>query len=393
MRSPLPSVSTLAQLWKCPSNRPRRDSSELADAGPGRTTFPWASIHSLSAPRRGSDGGAAAAASAAGSAPTTAPVAAVVAAPAPAAHCPSPEVTRHVRIPTERPARMSVSNRSPTMTMRRRSPEWPCCRSSSMAGSIMYLPPMLTPLPQQKMASLPCGYINLRIISANMPGPGSGNIMPGWLGSTEGLKASSAVYVNCAPCDSSSDAALTTSKLQSEKPPPLISQNSSAPHELRNPHALDFARAGRVGGPLLGLLVGERGADLPRVDERHARRAAARVQVLAPRARASLDDEDARMRRHGGEHEVHLRLCSGEDVGERHGVRAQLVRRGQKLLLHAQRVFGARVRKEDVRRAAVDEPSVKLARTGQQAARLVHGAVEVDEKAVAARGGGLKRPR
>eukprot|EP00964_Phaeocystis_antarctica_P070757 scaffold43097_cov62-Phaeocystis_antarctica.AAC.7 len=88
MRSPLPSVSTLAQSWKCPSNHPHRDSSELADAGPGRTTFPWASIHSLSAPRRGFDGGAAAAASAAGSAPTTASVA-VAAAPAPAAHCPS----------------------------------------------------------------------------------------------------------------------------------------------------------------------------------------------------------------------------------------------------------------------------------------------------------------
>eukprot|EP00964_Phaeocystis_antarctica_P070756 scaffold43097_cov62-Phaeocystis_antarctica.AAC.6 len=139
-----------------------------------------------------------------------------------------PEVMRHVRIPTERPARISVSNRSPTMTIRCRSPEWPCCRSSSMAGSIMYLPPMLPPLPQQKIASLPCGYINLRIISANMPGPGSGNIMPGWLGSTEGLKASSAVYVNCAPCDSSIDAALTTSKLQSEKPPPVISPSDES---------------------------------------------------------------------------------------------------------------------------------------------------------------------
>ena len=48
-------------------------------------------------------------------------------------------------------------------------------------------------------------------------GPGSGNTMPGCFGSTEGLKASSAVYVNCAPCESSTEAACTALP-QSAKP-------------------------------------------------------------------------------------------------------------------------------------------------------------------------------
>ena len=42
------------------------------------------------------------------------------------------------------------------------------------------------------------------------------------------------------------------------------------------------------------------------------------VRGVAPDARTSLEDEEARMRRHGSQQKVHLRLGSREDVVERH---------------------------------------------------------------------------
>ena len=77
-------------------------------------------------------------------------------------------------MPTERPPRMSVSKRSPTIMMRERSPEWPCSMSISIACSIMYSVPRLPPLPRQCTLSRHFGYMIFLIISANMPGPGIG---------------------------------------------------------------------------------------------------------------------------------------------------------------------------------------------------------------------------
>ena len=49
-------------------------------------------------------------------------------------------------------------------------------------------------------APSPRGYMSLRNIAANIPGPGSGKTDWGWLsGSTDGLKASSAVTTSSAP--------------------------------------------------------------------------------------------------------------------------------------------------------------------------------------------------
>ena len=84
--------------------------------------------------------------------------------------------------------------------------------------------------------------------------------------------------------------------------------------EEGHPHALGCTRGYGVARPLLRLFVGERSAHLPRVDERRARRAAARAQAIPPHTRASLDDEDARVRRHGGEHEVHLHMDMNMDM-------------------------------------------------------------------------------
>mmetsp|Transcript_8045 Transcript_8045/g.25073 ORF Transcript_8045/g.25073 Transcript_8045/m.25073 type:complete len:202 (+) Transcript_8045:1562-2167(+) len=80
-----------------------------------------------------------------------------------------------------------------------------------MAWPIMYRPPSLgpPPLPHTRCRFRPSGYISLRNMAENMPGPGSGN--PSFVG----LKASSAVHTNSAPCERRYDAILMIEKDQS----------------------------------------------------------------------------------------------------------------------------------------------------------------------------------
>mmetsp|Transcript_14519 Transcript_14519/g.45397 ORF Transcript_14519/g.45397 Transcript_14519/m.45397 type:complete len:259 (+) Transcript_14519:177-953(+) len=110
-----------------------------------------------------------------------------------------------------------------------RSPEWPCARSMASAVPIMNWQPAAPPLPTQKARSMPRGYITLRIIAANIPGPGRGQTIAGNSGSTEGLKASSAVYTKVAPCINKYDAFLIMSKLQSVYPAsPVVGSTDDA---------------------------------------------------------------------------------------------------------------------------------------------------------------------
>mmetsp|Transcript_13666 Transcript_13666/g.42969 ORF Transcript_13666/g.42969 Transcript_13666/m.42969 type:complete len:208 (-) Transcript_13666:712-1335(-) len=113
---------------------------------------------------------------------------------------------------------MSVSKRSPTMRTSCSSPSKPCLRSISIAWPTMYFPPSAAPppFPQTRCRSLPSGYISLRNIAENIPGPGSGKP------SLVGLKASSAVQTNSAPCERRMDAFLMTSKDQSAYPRSLV---------------------------------------------------------------------------------------------------------------------------------------------------------------------------
>mmetsp|Transcript_14182 Transcript_14182/g.42960 ORF Transcript_14182/g.42960 Transcript_14182/m.42960 type:complete len:208 (-) Transcript_14182:309-932(-) len=113
---------------------------------------------------------------------------------------------------------MSVSKRSPTMRISCGSPSKPCRRSISMACPTMYLPPSAAPppLPRTRWRWRPSGQVTLRNMAENIPGPGRGR--PSFVG----LKASSAVHTNSAPCVSSQVAFLMTSKDQSAYPRSLV---------------------------------------------------------------------------------------------------------------------------------------------------------------------------
>mmetsp|Transcript_7402 Transcript_7402/g.23697 ORF Transcript_7402/g.23697 Transcript_7402/m.23697 type:complete len:232 (+) Transcript_7402:1786-2481(+) len=109
---------------------------------------------------------------------------------------------------------MSVSKRSPTIMISFSSPQKPCRRSMSMAWPTMYRPPSFgpPPLPHTRCRLRPSGYMSFLNMAENIPGPGSGKP------SLVGLKASSAVQTNSAPCDSMYDAFWITWNDQSACP-------------------------------------------------------------------------------------------------------------------------------------------------------------------------------
>mmetsp|Transcript_22754 Transcript_22754/g.73371 ORF Transcript_22754/g.73371 Transcript_22754/m.73371 type:complete len:200 (+) Transcript_22754:1030-1629(+) len=117
---------------------------------------------------------------------------------------------------------MSVSKRSPTMRISCGSPSKPCRRSISMACPTMYLPPSAAPppLPRTRWRWRPSGQVTLRNMAENIPGPGRGR--PSFVG----LKASSAVHTNSAPCVSSQVAFLMTSKDQSAVMDPSLKRTT-----------------------------------------------------------------------------------------------------------------------------------------------------------------------